>query len=301
MLRLRRACVLVALPVALAAAGAAAAADPAPDTLVLAPADLPGTTVAFSGTLPGTTEYARVFLPTRSGGSVVDSLVVLHPDEPTAAATIAGLRAYAQTPPGRRALGKAMSDGVRSLLASRAFRAKFGIVGKFTVSNAVVGRASEPAADAVVLPNTVKVNGHAIHIQLAFVLVDRAIDSVELINEQTAPSASALLSLIARARSRMRLGFTVANTGVPTITGIPAVGQTLTPDNGSWNGGPSSFTYTWERCAADGTACAPVDGATNASYTVSTVDEGSTIRVVVSGANTVSNAQATSVQTVVVP
>jgi hypothetical protein len=145
------------------------------------------------------------------------------------------------------------------------------------------------------------VNGHAIHIQLAFVQVDRAIDSVELINEQTAPSASALLSLIARARSRMRLGFTVANTGVPTITGIPAVGQTLTPDNGTWTGGPSAFSYVWERCAADGTGCAPLAGATGTSYAVSSADEGSTLRVVVSGANTVSTAQATSVQTVVVP
>jgi hypothetical protein len=99
----------------------------------------------------------------------------------------------------------------------------------------------------------------------------------------------------------MQAGFTVANTAAPTISGTPTVGQTLTLDNGNWSGGAAQFSYLWQRCAADGSTCATITApASAATYVVTPEDAGSTIRVSVTASNTVSQAQATSTQTVVV-
>ena len=46
------------------------------------------------------------------------------------------------------------------------------------------------------------------------------------------------------------------NTSVPTISGTPAVGQTLTLNAESWSGPtPLTFLYQWKRCDTAGTAC----------------------------------------------
>jgi hypothetical protein len=41
------------------------------------------------------------------------------------------------------------------------------------------------------------------------------------------------------------------NSGLPTISGTPAQGQTLTASTGSWSGSPTSYAYRWQRCGAD--------------------------------------------------
>src|SRR5262249_38402561 len=61
------------------------------------------------------------------------------------------------------------------------------------------------------------------------------------------------------------------NTALPAITGFPAIGQTLTTSDGTWNGSPTSFTYQWFRCPASGgqpnaSDCAVIGGATTNSY-----------------------------------
>jgi hypothetical protein len=109
-----------------------------------------------------------------------------------------------------------------------------------------------------------------------------------------------LAPLIAAAQTRMRQAFTVANTAAPTIGGTPAAGQTLTADYGAWTGGATSFAYAWERCAADGTGCVPISGASASTYVLTSADTGSTVRIAVTGSDTVSNATATSTQTAVV-
>jgi hypothetical protein len=35
------------------------------------------------------------------------------------------------------------------------------------------------------------------------------------------------------------------NTAVPTITGTPAVGETLTGQDGTWANNPATFEYRW--------------------------------------------------------
>ena len=72
-------------------------------------------------------------------------------------------------------------------------------------------------------------------------------------------------------------------TGTPTISGVPQVGNTLTADTSAIadeNDLPATLTYQWFRVATGGLET-PV-GANSSSYTVSSADVGSTIRVDVS-------------------
>jgi hypothetical protein len=78
-------------------------------------------------------------------------------------------------------------------------------------------------------------------------------------------------------------------TADPTITGVPAVGQTLTSTQGTWNNSPTTFVYEWLRCppsggASNGSDCASI-GATTASYVVAAGDVGFRLRVKVTASN----------------
>lgn len=68
-------------------------------------------------------------------------------------------------------------------------------------------------------------------------------------------------------------------TAPPTVTGTAEQGDTLSAHRGAWTGEPSSFTLQWERCDTAGTACAPIAGATGATYIVAAGDVGLTLRV----------------------
>lgn len=85
-----------------------------------------------------------------------------------------------------------------------------------------------------------------------------------------------------------------ANTSVPTITGSPVVGGTLTASPGAWDGPPDSFAYEWR---ADGTAIA---GATGGSFVLTSAQLGDTITVHVTATNTAGNASADSAPTAAV-
>lgn len=80
------------------------------------------------------------------------------------------------------------------------------------------------------------------------------------------------------------------NTAQPTITGTPAVGQTLTGTQGTWSNSPTSFTYQWVRCgadggAADGSDCAVIGGASTTAYVVGAGDVGFRLRFRVTATN----------------
>ena len=77
------------------------------------------------------------------------------------------------------------------------------------------------------------------------------------------------------------------NTVAPSISGTARQGETLTADPGNWSGTtPITFTYQWRRCDSKGTSCANVFGATNKTYTLTSVDVGNTLRVRIRAANT---------------
>ena len=71
----------------------------------------------------------------------------------------------------------------------------------------------------------------------------------------------------------------------PTIIGQGKARQVLRCQPGSWTGNPTKYTYQWYR---DGT---PLAGATSATYTVQTIDEGTTLTCVVIAANSTGSSQ----------
>ncbi len=77
-----------------------------------------------------------------------------------------------------------------------------------------------------------------------------------------------------------------ALTHEPTVTGTPAVGQTLTAATGTWTGtAPITFAFQWQRCNSGGAACVDLAGATQQTYTIQATDAGSTLRVIVTATN----------------
>jgi hypothetical protein len=71
---------------------------------------------------------------------------------------------------------------------------------------------------------------------------------------------------------------------VPTITGEAVVGMQLTSDPGLWSDPNANFEFAWQRCNGSG-SCVPISGADAASYTPSTDDLGSSLRVAVTASN----------------
>ena len=93
-----------------------------------------------------------------------------------------------------------------------------------------------------------------------------------------------------------------ANTAAPTISGVAAIGSTLTAGSGTWTGtAPITFAFAWRRCDANGAGCTAIAGATSASHVVATGDAGHTLRVIVTARNAAGSTTATSAPTGLVP
>jgi hypothetical protein len=92
------------------------------------------------------------------------------------------------------------------------------------------------------------------------------------------------------------------NTVPPTTSGTATIGATLSGSPGAWKGYPlPAFTLQWRRCDTGGGGCVDIAGATSDSYTPVASDAGSTIRLRVSGTNSLGSAAADSTQTPLVP
>lgn len=88
-----------------------------------------------------------------------------------------------------------------------------------------------------------------------------------------------------------------SNTVLPSISGTPAVGQTLTATTGTWTGtAPISYSYQWQSCNP---SCSNV-GSNQATYTPVAADAGAAIQVVVTASNLGGTPTATSAQTAAV-
>src|SRR5439155_12677490 len=86
-----------------------------------------------------------------------------------------------------------------------------------------------------------------------------------------------------------------ANATPPAISGTERDGSTLTADDGTWTGTtPMTYAYRWQRCAADGSGCVDIRGATTDRYTLTADDVGHTIHVVVTAANAEGSGSATA-------
>ena len=78
------------------------------------------------------------------------------------------------------------------------------------------------------------------------------------------------------------------------MTGTAAVNQTLTTTHGTWSDGPTGYSIQWQRCSAAGAACVNVSGATAATYKLTSVDAGHTLRSTVTARNVNGVSQATN-------
>ena len=88
---------------------------------------------------------------------------------------------------------------------------------------------------------------------------------------------------------------------LPTIAGTAEIGITLVATHGTWINSPTSFHFQWVQCNTTGAACVPIGGRTTRLYTVTSGDEGHTLRVTVTAHNASGSASATSAPTAVVP
>lgn len=85
-----------------------------------------------------------------------------------------------------------------------------------------------------------------------------------------------------------------ASVTAPTLSGTARSGFELTASAGTWNGTmPLTVAYDWQRCDRTGAGCAAT-GVTTSSYSLSTPDVGSTLRVVVTATNAAGSASAAS-------
>jgi hypothetical protein len=76
------------------------------------------------------------------------------------------------------------------------------------------------------------------------------------------------------------------NRSAPRVNGTTVDGSSLAADDGAWRGlPPIAYKRQWQRCAGDGSACAPMPSATTPTYVLTAADVGSTIRVAVVGQN----------------
>jgi hypothetical protein len=91
------------------------------------------------------------------------------------------------------------------------------------------------------------------------------------------------------------------NTALPTISGTPRAGMTLTATAGTWTGTAPIDTSSiqWQRCNTSGTGCANI-AATGTTYVLVDADAGSTVRVLVTATNAGGSTTANSAVTNVV-
>ncbi len=83
--------------------------------------------------------------------------------------------------------------------------------------------------------------------------------------------------------------------GPATLDGIPQVGETLTCVSGGFTNGPESFSYAWLRNGA------VIEGATAASYTLTTADLGRSVACQISATNSAGTADSMSDSVIVSP
>jgi Ig domain of plant-specific actin-binding protein len=104
----------------------------------------------------------------------------------------------------------------------------------------------------------------------------------------TGTATSGATSVVTAAQS------TPANTTQPSISGTTQEGQTLTANPGRWTNSPTSYSYQWLRCDANGNNCGAISGATSTRYTLTAADVGHHLRVTITARNARGTATATS-------
>jgi hypothetical protein len=125
--------------------------------------------------------------------------------------------------------------------------------------------------------------------------------TVTATNQYGSAAAVSAPSPVAQAAAPATSTVAPSNEVPPAIGGRSEAGAMLTGSPGSWNGtSPMQFRFQWQHCDSFGAGCAPIAGATNATYSVSPDDVGYAVRLAVTAANTAGQATAASPATALV-
>ena len=266
---------------------------------VIAPADFaPGvkvvdTTVPIA---PGQSGFLRILGRARLGGKALSAvaLAIVYPGADQASGDFGTMRTEVGLKEGRAKFGETWGESLVRGAASGPSKEKL------TIKKTTVGVRVLLGQSAFRLPVTFKTSRGLIRMSLGVVQIDRVLDIIALVPVGAELSVGDVNGLIAASLHHLQTAFTVTNVAPPTIAGTAQQGHTLRLDEGAWFGAPSAFTYAWSRCDATGGACTPIPGATAKTYAPDSADSGTTLRVAVTGSNSVSTGQATSPPTLAV-
>jgi subtilisin family serine protease len=82
---------------------------------------------------------------------------------------------------------------------------------------------------------------------------------------------------------------------IPVVTSFPRQGGLLGASTGAWTGIPSTYTYQWDRCDANGSNCSHIPGASGQTYALlAPADALATIAVTVTASNSFGSTAAQS-------
>jgi hypothetical protein len=274
------------------------AGGPDPKPMVLLRSDLGGAKVTAQGyyrdrDFPSVISYQREFEDARVGGTRllgVNSEAEIGTTAQTTSSFIKEFRRFVSSKQGRKLVADAISEAIPA---------------GDTVSLVRIGRpralgVGKDSFDMLLTFNVLGLLRFDSHV--AVFRVDRVLGLLFLVGEPAERVPLSVVKRLARVMvGRMDVELTPRNVTLPTISGAPAVGQTVTATRGTWRGGPTSFAFQWQRCDATGGACVAIPGATVDRYAITDADAGATLRAVVDARNTHAAGSAVSAPTVVVP
>jgi hypothetical protein len=192
----------------------------------------------------------------------------------------------------------------KALFKSKRFRDQFAREiareADLAARSVVIGRPRTPRIGdgTLTIPITLKARGSSFQMTVTLMRVDRVLGSILLVGLPGKKIYAADVDRLARTSAdRVRAGLVPAVSGPPVVTGALNPGQTLSAARDTWAGDQVTFSYQWERCTDVQTGCAPIPGAIASTYTLTTGDLASTVRVSVTGRNRLGSAAATSANT----
>ena len=201
--------------------------------------------------------------------------------DPTSARVVS---VYRQNATG--ALGLTFANGTRGTTTGKLALATWAHVAMHVITNG--------AASTV----EVSLNGTQVYSSATQSLGTAGVSTIQIGNDTAAQAFTIVADTIDVQNAAPATPSPPINTVKPTIAGAAQQGATLTASNGTWTGtGTITFTYRWQRCSPAGTC---TDVGTAQTYTVAAGDVGATLRVIVTGTNTVGAADATSAPTATV-
>jgi hypothetical protein len=234
--------------------------------------------------------YSREFIV---GGRLGRSAVLAVMDDLSVERTDSAARASFES--ARRALA---SRAVRKQLARELAREAGVPDGAVTVGRP---RSSRIGDGALSLSMRMKDEGVAFTIVVTVLRVDRVLAGITSVSFPGRGIYNADIDRLTRvSAARMTAGLVPTLKSPATLTGTAQPGQVLSANPGTWTGDQLAFEYQWQRCDSSGAGCASVPAATAATYTMTTADLASTLRVTVVGRNRIGSVTSSSAVTSVV-